>query len=851
MQLRRHQREALDAIAASPENRHWVVLPPGAGKTLVGVGAAATWERPVVAFGPNLAIVAQWRSAWESLTGEPATSERSLPTRFTALTYQSLAVFDSESDGETAKARLHQNGQALVDRLHSAGPLTVILDECHHLLEVWGDLLDQVIAELPDAKVIALTATPPELLTPAQAERVDRLFGTVTYEAGIPALVAEGDLAPFAELVWFTFPTARETEWLDSRGVRAAELISELNRVDVKTPLLTFLSLHDFRDLKPDVADAVVRLALAGHLPLPEHAHVYERHRRSVTLEDWLTVADLWLPALRAVSTEDRRFVEHIARLLPGLGFRLTKAGIRPGQPLVDRVLSRSSSKARAATEVVAAALDDPEARLLVLTDFAVASALPADLAGIVEPESGSARWVVEALASDPRIEAARPIMVTGTSIGGRAEVLRELLPGEVIDGEGVVGLESGDASRWLAAATDALNRGWTRCLVGTRGLLGEGWDARAVTGVVDLSSATTSTAIVQTRGRSLRTDPDHPGKVAVNWTVTCVAPDRPQGDADYKRLVRKHAGWFAVDEEGDVVDGVAHLDSRLSPESPPTETPLAELNRRALERAGDLGSIRSAWRGVDPERAHPIATLRIRGERAPAALAVRPSAPGRGALLQPAGVAGGGALVAGVGIALGVLSPALGLVVLAVALVLGVVGWFGTGAAVRRHLAAEPSTADYARAVAEAMLEDGISSVGADGVYVELTADGETRIRLEDPDEAVTEVFSDALAEVLGMIEQPRYLVSRPVWDSATPRLLDPVRAPAPDREVWHQVPSVFGSSRAKADVFTEAWNQQVGAGRSVFVGTPEGAGLLRALKWTSPFGPDAGLSIVERRQW
>ena len=38
------------------------------------------------------------------------------------------------------------------------------------------------------------------------------------------------------------------------------------------------------------------------------------------------------------------------------------------------------------------------------------------------------------------------------------------------------------------------------------RALLGEGWDARRITGLVDLTAVTTSTAVVQTRGRALRT---------------------------------------------------------------------------------------------------------------------------------------------------------------------------------------------------------------------------------------------------------------------------------------------------------------------------------------------------------
>ena len=43
---------------------------------------------------------------------------------------------------------------------------------------------------------------------------VDELFGTRRAASSIPAVVREGDLAPFAELAWLTTPTPAEQEWL-------------------------------------------------------------------------------------------------------------------------------------------------------------------------------------------------------------------------------------------------------------------------------------------------------------------------------------------------------------------------------------------------------------------------------------------------------------------------------------------------------------------------------------------------------------------------------------------------------------------------------------------------------------
>jgi superfamily II DNA or RNA helicase len=38
-------------------------------------------------------------------------------------------------------ASLHPNGQRLLAGLQAVGPATLVLDECHHLLETWGRLL--------------------------------------------------------------------------------------------------------------------------------------------------------------------------------------------------------------------------------------------------------------------------------------------------------------------------------------------------------------------------------------------------------------------------------------------------------------------------------------------------------------------------------------------------------------------------------------------------------------------------------------------------------------------------------------------------------------------------------------
>src|SRR3954447_23146812 len=348
--LRVHQQQALDALAKAETDgrrRAWVVLPPGAGKTLVGLETAARRGARTVVLGPNTAIQSQWLQGWEELNpGRRAGSRRDLDTMFTALTYQSLATFatdeEEEAGDEPLLNRLHPHGRALVERLKAIGDLTLILDECHHLLEVWGRLVQGVLDELPDAFVLGLTATPPGTLTADQKALVDDLFGETVFSVSIPAVVREGDLAPYAELAWLTTPTTAENDWLAEQGLRFAELTTALT--DPSTGFLQWLDRRFSTGAKlapgltdPGLADAALRMVHVGLLTTPPGARLTEAHRRQPTADDWVLLIDEWLG-----STDDDAIIETIRRVLPSVGYQLTGRGIRRGRSPVDRVLARS-----------------------------------------------------------------------------------------------------------------------------------------------------------------------------------------------------------------------------------------------------------------------------------------------------------------------------------------------------------------------------------------------------------------------------------------------------------------------------------------------------------------------------
>jgi hypothetical protein len=107
---------------------------------------------------------------------------------------------------------------------------------------------------------------------------------------------------------------------------------------------------------------------------------------------------------------------------------------------------------------------------------------------------------------------------------------------------------------------THLLETGVTRCLVGTRALLGEGWDSIKLNTLVDLTQVTTYVSVNQIRGRSLRHDPENLLKAVNNWDVVTIADDPQRGFVDLDRFLEKHVQFYGLSEDNVIEKGVGHV---------------------------------------------------------------------------------------------------------------------------------------------------------------------------------------------------------------------------------------------------------------------------------------------------
>jgi superfamily II DNA or RNA helicase len=953
-QFRRYQTLALEAFEkARTEGRRraYLVLPPGAGKTVLGLEIARRLGNHTLALGPNTAIQAQWLAQWHNFQPSliDSSADQELTTPLTALTYQAICNLDSHNplideqaiaawrEGQLAdgslppdhrevasihdradlahlrqKARatvaqasdheqllnlLHPNGRKLIARIKESGQWTIVLDECHHLLEMWGYLVRALVQELGDnVFLVGLTATPPADMEAKEAALYQELFGRVDFEIPTPAVVKEGNLAPYQELVYLTQPLEHEAQYLQEEYIRFLELTTAIMAPNfASVPFLVWLnqrvverrgsngsrvSWSRFEQDQPALAQAALRFYVSNDMEIPAGARVREAHRQPLTADDWVAlIGDYCVSVLRHSSTaDDQQAWEQVHRGLLSLGYVLTRQGVRSYVSPLDRVLLLSASKATAALDILDAesyALGD-RLRALILCDFETAgNEMVAQLRGALDPQAGSAAQVLHILQLDSRTAGLDPILVTGKTLAcsrataisflkwlaGQAPDLRGRLDtAQLFKGTGAADTAWEDVivvrpsrcdwepRRYLPLVTQYFEEGRSRCLIGTRGLLGEGWDATSVNVLIDLTGASTSTSVHQMRGRSLRLDPALPRKVADNWDVVCVVPNNPKGAADYARFVRKHRSYDALTAEGEVESGVSHVDSRLSPYGPPPVGVFPTINSSLIARVNRRDAVYDLWGVGKPYENRTTQTVRVHFGRSigiPAQRLARSSEnPPPRFRARLFGVVGS-ALTAGFAFTM-VGAEAAGIAIGTALAAAGLIWVTGTASDYLRKFDSSDALEDFGAAVAEGLRNAGLigPSLGADSVRVVTQQDGFYRCYLSEASNDEARLFAESLDELLAPLDNAHYIVPRFIpGEPHTPLAalgiaLRGVPERLPTRSVVHHaVPSALGANRKRVSAFERAWNRYVSAGSALYFKDPRAQAILEIQRGEDPF--------------
>ena len=730
-------------------------------------------------------------------------------------------VRDEFSKHGNALWTLSESAKNNLQRLKEIGIGMIILDECHHLLHHWGRVLTEVREYFDDPIVLGLTATPPDFqhYQEEDAKRYQEFFGEIDYEVPVPALVRDSNLAPYQDLAFFVRPSQNELNYVaqvdDEFKVLLDELFIEQDYDNAVLPLdkWVFNALEeritpggkkenwdDFSKRNDAFANAGRTFLLNTIGSIPEGVP----YPAEYLLNSYQNKLAILRPVLdryvryglrRSESEMDHEKAELITQRLRMLGTQITETGIRPCASPVGRIMAYASSKTKAISTILSSEMQalGGDIRAVIITDFEKTSATTL-VEGVMDDEAGGAVAAFRQAVQCDNVDLLNPILMTGSTVLVDDDLAAEFLAAAndwinerdlaitlVDEIRGNYHEIVGKGKDWIPRyyslmITEFFQLGITKCLIGTRGLLGEGWDASRINVLIDLTTVTTSMSINQLRGRSIRLDKQWPEKVANNWDVICLAEEFTNGFSDYERFKKKHKQLYGVCDDGAIEKGVGHVHAAFTEAEPEgVSEGMSLFNEDMLRRSRNRSHVRGLWGIGQPFHANPTSAVEAK-------------------------LGGGGA------------------------------GGFKFGKE-KSTWTDESLVQAVSLSIVNSLIHLGMISRNcrADGGD---RGGGWVRLHLEHATQEESALFAACLEEILGPMQKPRYVISRSskfITDTWLSKIMPEVIAkffrPVKERLVmYHTVPKVLAASAEKAEIFQRYWNEFVSPSELFYARSKEG---------------------------
>ena len=600
------------------DGRIHIVAAPGSGKTTLGIELIRRLNEKALVLTPSITIREQWVARiaeaflCEGMDPDDYLSQSlKEPKAITVATYQSLHsamtrgkdtgedTGEVSADGEidtddtsnaasVSTAGANSTGKTedykefdLVATMKAAGIGVLCLDECHHLRSEWWKALEDFKNQLGNVRIIALTATPPYDSTPAMWNRYMNMCGEIDEEITIPELVKEGSLCPHQDYVYFNYPTKEEEQEVKSFEERSRAMVAELKQ---DTQLWQTM-------LGNPVAPAMTVDALEQ------------------LLQEFLYDDTDAYPC-------EKEYRESVIDRLKSQGLIDKKKVMLAANPAVEKMLTTSLGKCNSIRDIVfhEYAATGKELRLLVLTDY---------IRKEHEKNIGDPQKDVTALGVLPFFEMLRREneaqkkdirlgVLCGTIVIIPAEA-REALEREIAD-TGKVNFAPvgnlgdkdyikvtavGDAHFLTGAVTNIFTKGYMQVLIGTKSLLGEGWDSPCINSLILASFVGSFMLSNQMRGRAIRVFKDVPDKTSNIWHLVCLRPwNEAQADneisEDFSLLSRRMEHFLGLHYTEDVIESGI---SRMAIIQPPfDEEHVRSMNQQMLALSGQRQTLKQRW---------------------------------------------------------------------------------------------------------------------------------------------------------------------------------------------------------------------------------------------------------------
>lgn len=626
--FRDYQKRILDnASKYLADGKINIVAAPGSGKTTLGLELISRLRSPCIIFSPTTTIKYQWGSRFEQsfiAVDEKIDDYFSYDLKninlFNSITYQALYSVMKKVKCESDDEIVDYSDIDLFHLINENGIKTICLDEAHHLQNEWQKALETFIKGLDkNINIISLTATPPYDATPTEWERYTNVCGEIDEEIFVPELVMEKTLCPHQDYIFFNYPTADELAGFNDYKIKCLEAIDEIKKTKVLHNAYESIRLN-MKNYDVLFSNAKNYIALLIYCKYSD-IDIDKKLIKILTSSKKLPVfnLDFAQPAIQfilddenLVPDDDKLIVKEI--LLKHSVLEKGKVCLLLNEKL-KRQLASSAGKLVSISDIVKAESHSlgSDLRMLILTDYIKKESVP-DIGTTNKLSNINIVSIFETIRrsnSNPKIGA-----VSGSLIILPDEIIPEddLLKTTALSGTGysVFNLTISNKDK-VEYVSRLFENGKINVLIGTKSLLGEGWDSPCINSLVLASFVGSFMLSNQMRGRAIRMDRSNPEKVSNIWHLVTIEPEYLFENNKLKQMMlymnSDNNSIYSDDffilsrrfdcfvgpnyETGEIENGIG----RISILKPPFNKPgIEKINKIMLEKAAKRSDIDSQW---------------------------------------------------------------------------------------------------------------------------------------------------------------------------------------------------------------------------------------------------------------
>ncbi len=615
---RPYQQRVLDNLEKFLDNEKiHVVAAPGSGKTTLGIELIKRLDQPSLILVPSIAIREQWIHRFTtSFLKKPEDKENWISSNILiqkpiiCITYQALySAYKKEKNSEQIEDDIEEKNDFsefnLFATLKKYQIKTICLDECHHLKSEWWKVLETLLKKIPNNKIIALTATPPYDSSSGEWQRYIDLCGPIDEEIFVPELIKDHNLCPHHDYVYFSFPTENEKKKIMTFYSNALKTFYKYKNspklVEIISSNKIYLDYFNFKRLyyyDEKYYDAFISFLIENHIKVPFKVKFLTHYSRLDIEHFEILLQHVLFDDQDSYMKDDK--ILSIKKEFSALGIVYNRQVNLVHDERINKKLSLSLSKLDSIKDIVSHEYQSMknDLRCLILTDY-IKIKSKNDIANEQKP--------IDSFGTIPIFEHLRRSHLEGIHlccISGSICILPfhcvDLLDNEfkyeLLDDPNYIELIilNHNRKKIVSIITQLYEKGAFHVLIGTKALLGEGWDSPCINTLIMASFIGSYVLSNQMRGRAIRIDPKHPDKKSNIWHLVCLDPFDNRFSYDYYNLQKRFATFIGVDLNKQCIEnGIERLDFKRIPYNV-YEVKMA--NQNSLNVASNREKIQEVW---------------------------------------------------------------------------------------------------------------------------------------------------------------------------------------------------------------------------------------------------------------